>query len=330
MTGFHAIPTNIITGFLGVGKTTAIQWLLKTKPVNETWAVLVNEFGEIGIDGNLLNAGNTGDEGVYIRELPGGCMCCTAGVPFQVALNQLIKQSRPQRLLIEPTGLGHPHEVIAMLSSSHYADIIDLQATLTLIDARKISQPRYREHETFRQQLQVADRIIANKRDLYQDSDAEQLHDFLKLLQLHDLPVDLVEQGRLDWRWLEATHRKKCDSFDFQENNVSVFDFSISLPKSGYKRINKRQSEFFSSGWVFAASFRFDFERIFDLMNIVEADRLKAIVHTERGWAVFNKADGVVSHTWIDDGDDSRIEVIGQQSEYWENLESELLNAVLD
>ena len=81
-----AIPTNIITGFLGVGKTTLIKQLLKTKPEGETWAILVNEFGEVGIDAGLLEVNNSG---VQIREVAGGCMCCAAGVPTQVLENKI-------------------------------------------------------------------------------------------------------------------------------------------------------------------------------------------------------------------------------------------------
>lgn len=70
----NRVPTNIITGFLGVGKTTAILHLLATKPAHEKWAVLVNEFGEIGIDGAIMS-----EQGAMIKEVPGGCLCCTAG-----------------------------------------------------------------------------------------------------------------------------------------------------------------------------------------------------------------------------------------------------------
>jgi len=111
----NAVPTNIVTGFLGVGKTTTILHLLKSKPAGERWAVLVNEFGEIGIDGSLIQGQHSKEMGVYIREVPGGCMCCTAGLPMQIALNQLLVSSRPDRLLIEPTGLGHPKEVLQTL-----------------------------------------------------------------------------------------------------------------------------------------------------------------------------------------------------------------------
>ncbi|WED25764.1 GTP-binding protein [Vibrio sp. DW001] len=81
-----AVPTNIITGFLGVGKTTAILKLLESKPANERWAVLVNEFGEIGVDGSLLQGHNNEPKHVFIREVPGGCMCCAAGLPMQIAI----------------------------------------------------------------------------------------------------------------------------------------------------------------------------------------------------------------------------------------------------
>lgn len=86
----HGVPTNIITGFLGVGKTSAILHLLKSKSEGERWAVLVNEFGEIGVDGALFEGQHANAGEVFIREVPGGCMCCAAGLPMQVALNQLL------------------------------------------------------------------------------------------------------------------------------------------------------------------------------------------------------------------------------------------------
>ena len=72
----RAVSTNIITGFLGVGKTSAILHLLQHKPETERWAILVNEFGVIGIDGALIEGQSGEAPGLYIREVPGGCMCC--------------------------------------------------------------------------------------------------------------------------------------------------------------------------------------------------------------------------------------------------------------
>ena len=111
------IPTNIISGFLGTGKTTAIGNLLSQKPNDERWAVLVNEFGEVGVDASLIKAGRPVEGEIFLSEVPGGCMCCSNGLPMQIALNQLLARARPHRLLIEPTGLGHLEEVIGILSS---------------------------------------------------------------------------------------------------------------------------------------------------------------------------------------------------------------------
>ncbi len=80
--------TNLITGFLGSGKTTSILHLLAHKDPAEKWAVLVNEFGEVGIDGALL-----ADSGALLKEIPGGCMCCVNGLPMQVGLNTLLRRA---------------------------------------------------------------------------------------------------------------------------------------------------------------------------------------------------------------------------------------------
>ena len=171
----RVVLTNVITGFLGVGKTSAILHLLSQKPAHERWAVLVNEFGEIGVDGSLFEGRHAQEQGIFIREVPGGCMCCASGLPMEIALNQLLAKAKPDRLLVEPTGLGHPKEVLQVLSAEHYQKILSLQKTLTLVDARKLSDQRYISHETFNQQIAIADTIIGNKLDLYDDGDRTRL-----------------------------------------------------------------------------------------------------------------------------------------------------------
>src|SRR5471032_2201471 len=153
---------NLITGFLGSGKPTTIRHLLAQKPQDEKWAVLVNEFGEVGIDGALL-----ADSGAVIKEIPGGCMCCVNGLPMQIGLNMLLRQAKPDRLLIEPTGLGHPKQILSLLTSEAYLPWLTLQATLCLLDARQLAESRYTENENFRDQLAAADIIVANKKDTY-------------------------------------------------------------------------------------------------------------------------------------------------------------------
>ena len=119
---FQNIPCTLVTGFLGAGKTTVINELLATKPSDERWALLINEFGHIGIDGSLLASSqdnNFEQQKIAIREVSGGCICCTSQLPLQIAISRLLSEHNPQRLLIEPTGLAHPRELINQLGAPH-------------------------------------------------------------------------------------------------------------------------------------------------------------------------------------------------------------------
>jgi G3E family GTPase len=158
--GENVTKTNLITGFLGSGKTTSILHLLAHKPADEKWAVLVNEFGEVGIDGALL-----ADSGALLKEIPGGCMCCVNGLPMQVGLNTLLRQGKPDRLLIEPTGLGHPKQILDILTAAVYEPWIDLRATLCVLDPRQLLDSKVMANDNFRDQLAAADVIISNKTD---------------------------------------------------------------------------------------------------------------------------------------------------------------------
>ncbi len=183
---------NLITGFLGSGKTTMLQHLLARKPQHEKWAILVNEFGESGIDGALLR-----EQGAALKEIPVGCMCCVNGLPMQVGLNMLLKQNLPDRLLIEPTGLGHPRQLLEMLSAPVYQTHLQLNATLTLLDARQLADPRVTANENFRDQLAAADVIIGNKSDRWESSDRQHLQQWQDTA-LNGRPFITTQFGAID------------------------------------------------------------------------------------------------------------------------------------
>lgn len=324
------VPTNVITGFLGVGKTTAIRHLLENKPADERWAVLVNEFGEVGVDGALFESGKKGT--VYIREVPGGCMCCAAGLPMQVALNQLLASARPHRLLIEPTGLGHPHEVLMALSEAVRNGVLDLRSTLTLVDAGCIAEERYRYNETFRQQLEVADLVVANKSDLYGPQDLENLHRFLSCLGNGAVkPLQTVEQGRIKIDWLQTPSNFQIASgHQHQQPALQSLDTQEPLPECGYIRLENSGEGYHSCGWRFAPGHVFDYERLFSLISGAEIERMKGVFISEQGVFGFNKAGQVLTVLELDDTMESRIEIIDCKQRDWDGMESSWIGALAD
>lgn len=218
------IHTHIITGFLGVGKSSIIRHLIQQKPSTEKWVVVVNEFGELGVDGLLIHA----NDSVVVKQVAGGCACCLALLPFQMSLNQVIKQHRPDRIIIEPSGLGHADNLIALLRGEFYKEVLQLEAVITVLDARQLSNTRYVSNEIYSRQLAVADKFIANKQDLANTQDQQQ---FAQLLTQYQRSGRWIEQGQLAWqdfvapinqhtqRWLQ---HKPLSSESYQSVNITL------------------------------------------------------------------------------------------------------------
>jgi G3E family GTPase len=326
------IPTNIVTGFLGAGKTTAIQSLITKKPQDERWAVLVNEFGEVGIDSNLFEGTTEDHNGVTISQVPGGCMCCANGLPIQMALSILIAKSKPHRLLIEPTGLGHPKEVLSMLSRDYYQENLELRSTVSIVDARKIQDSRYTANDTFNQQIEVAEVIIANKADLYEARDFPALIDYIdRNFSLDDKSIYQVQQGALEIDWLAepAILSKFTTSLkDSKQGPPSSLPPNLKAPTEGYLSAENSGEGFFSKGWIFNSSMQFEVKKLFSMVQGVEAERLKGVFITPSGPIAFNKTDSVVTQVNLNALNDSRMEVISGRIDMIEGVEEALLECL--
>lgn len=315
------IPTNIITGFLGVGKTSSILHLLKHKPENERWAVLVNEFGEIGIDGSLMQGQYSENSGVFIQEVPGGCMCCAAGLPMQVALNQLLAKAKPDRLLIEPTGLGHPIEIIQILSDKFYQQLLKVEKILTLVDARNLSDSRYTEHDTFNQQISIADIVVGNKHDLYQGDELAALERYVKKIVESNITVSFTEQGRIDPQWLEGetaavARHAHHHHHSFNQSDLNPLDLNImDIPEEGYVKAENDGEGFSSIGWRFDSSKVFNRKKLHVFLTGLNAERMKAVFITEQGIFGYNLTSDALTEIELDEAMESRVEIIAYDRE---------------
>ncbi|CAK1842800.1 CobW family GTP-binding protein [Vibrio crassostreae] len=325
------IPTNIITGFLGVGKTTAILNLMKNKPEDENWAILVNEFGEIGVDRSLFEGNQTKQQRVFIREVPGGCMCCAAGLPMQIALNQLLSEAKPDRLLIEPTGLGHPKEVLEVLSSEHYRKVLSLQKNITLVDARKLSDTSYSENDTFNQQITIADTIIGNKVDLYNNGDAEKLAEYIAQVCHPDTKLIFAHHGKIPYDEFDGNsnfyHHQAHGHHHHHHKQDKPLASELPMPESGMIKASNQGEGFESIGWRFAADKLFDHQRLRRFLVGLKVKRMKAVFITPNGIFGYNLTEDGLTESELDECAETRIEVIGHQMD--EELECQLLKCMV-
>ncbi|MCG7201253.1 GTP-binding protein [Marinobacter pelagius] len=301
------IPTNLILGFLGVGKTTAILDLLKHKPEHETWAVLVNEFGEVGIDGALLET-----EGAFVREIPGGCMCCVAGLPMQIGLNQLIHKARPDRLLIEPTGLGHPSQILDTLTSEHYRDVLALGPVITLVDPRKLEDPRVLDNVQFRDQVAAADILVANKTDLCADAQLAHFDQWAAALEPGKRQVFHTRHGRLSPAWLDgrAEPRDVSDPGAHHHHHARAETPVADIEEEPWQTVANQGQGHFSLGWRIHPALVFDENLLMALAMDEHVVRFKAVVHTLEGWRAINMVDDALSVSPAEPREMSRIELI--------------------
>lgn len=322
---------NLITGFLGSGKTTLLCHLLAARPAGEQWAVLVNEFGEIGIDGALL-----ADRGATLKEIPGGCLCCVNGLPMQVGLNMLLK-SRPDRLLIEPTGLGHPRQVLEMLSAPVYQSWLQLNATLTLLDARQLADPRVVADENFRDQLAAADIIIANKRDCWEDEDRQRLTDWQQQMQ-PPRPVIATEFGRIPSGLLDTPRQPRDLPLPHHHHHHHPH---TTKPASGlaalqlegaarWRRALNHGQGYSACGWLFDGDTLFDAAALLEWVRQAPVDRIKGVMRIREGTMRINRqAKELQSETLAATPPDSRIEIIHSEQADWNRLQSALLKCRL-
>ena len=186
------VPVQIISGFLGAGKTTAIRAQLEARR-DERIAVIVNDFGEASIDEAALEEG----EPFRITNIPGGCVCCTAPEGFVDALGAVLAEE-PDRLLIEPTGLARPQDLIDTIRRCPHRDAFALQPLVVLVDPHQLAAPQGAASRALQdEQLQAADLLVANRCDLADDADIEAFERIAGELWPPPLRVYRTEQGRL-------------------------------------------------------------------------------------------------------------------------------------
>lgn len=302
------IPTHVIAGPLGAGKTSLIKHLLAQRPASERWAVLINEFGQIGIDAALLTRDA---DGISLGEVAGGCLCCVNGAPFQIGLSRLLRKSRPDRLFIEPSGLGHPVQLIRQLNEVPWQGVLSVQPSVLVLDAQALAASKPLP-EAQQDALSSAGLLLMNKSEGLDETHRQRI-----AKQLPARPMYWTQQSEMplsELPGLGAQAVAGVDNFIAPEGvaQLPTLWSDPTLPIC----LSQQQEDNWSIGWRWHPGQVFDSALVGQWLERLDWRRAKLVIHSAEGWMSVNALDnGGLEWRPSEWRQDSRVELIFSESQ---------------
>jgi G3E family GTPase len=309
------IPTHVIAGPLGAGKTSLIKHLLAQRPDGERWAVLINEFGQIGLDAALLTQDA---DGIALGEVAGGCLCCVNGAPFQIGLGRLLRKARPDRLFIEPSGLGHPAQLLRQLSEVPWQGVLSVQPSVLVLDAQAIALGKALP-QAQQEALSGAGLLVMNKSEHLDEADRRRL-----AAQMPPRPLYWTQQAQMPLSKLPGLAAKAVAGVD----NLAVPKGLAQLPAiwtdpASPICLSHEQDGGWSIGWRWHPSQTFDSSLVDQWLAGLGWQRAKVVIHSSDGWVSVNAVDNSVRQWQPSEWrQDSRIELIFSEPQAVDALSS--------
>lgn len=200
---------DIISGFLGSGKTTLIKKLLKEGLNNENIAIIENEYGTVGIDGSILKSDN-----IKVKEITSGCICCSISKDFKSAIKEIIKKYNPDRIIIEPSGVAKLSQIVKEITSDINSENILINMKITVVDAVNFEQYFDNFGEFFIDQISNAKTILLSKTDEISNSHLMQVYKAVRKLNpscaIISAPIDKIDGQKI----INVAEFKNKDSID--------------------------------------------------------------------------------------------------------------------
>lgn len=286
------IPLHLITGLLGSGKTTLLRQLIRQKPLNEQWGILINDFGAFGIDAALVPDNQ-------VVEISGGCLCCSAQLSLQHGLNRLLRQ-RPHRIFIESSGVSHPQSLalaLSGLSNTRLATIIGV------VTPMQLTPERWQRSEQLRTLVPLSDHLIVNKIDL---ATPEALNQTRHLLQ--GLPEPLhwqeTEHGKAQLEPLLEPINRPLRLFP-PSHHLTQCDLDHTPQLPGLLEAQVAQDDaVLAIGYRFKSTALFNRAQINKTLPALSITRAKGLLRTGMAWNLLQFSNGQVvwqPHGWRQD-----------------------------
>jgi len=312
----QSVPVNIICGALGAGKTSAIAKLLAGKPTHEFWVVILNEFTDTGIDTLTLAA--AAQSSYDVRMIPGGCLCCTGEQDFRRQLSELLSPAMlPARILIEPSGVGHPGGLIEELRVFENSGAINLISTIALIESRRIDE-LYQLPALMRDQVDAADVVILSKAELADADTRNRFGLWASALFPSKRFIGFSESGALPPAALAPPESAPVFSFLRQHRHQHEhIDVEVREVVVG-SVITQARAHFYlqrhACGWVIPPTLMFDLDTLVMTLNqhalFIHVERMKAVLRTGLDrWHLLQYWDSQFEVREISWRQDSRAEV---------------------
>jgi G3E family GTPase len=319
------IPTHVIGGPLGAGKTSLIRHLLMQKPPHERWAILINEFGQIGLDAALLA---TAADGIALGEVAGGCLCCVNGAPFQIGLGRLLRKARPDRLLIEPSGLGHPAQLLKQLREPPWQGVLSVQPSVMVLDSSSLAKGQALPPS---QQAALAEAglLVMNKSASLNAPDRARIARLLPERSLF-----WTEQAALPLSGLPGFDRQgTVDNFPVENPDLPRRLAQLPAVWTHPRQpicLSQSQPEGWSIGWRWHPGERFDLASVQQWLESMAWRRAKLVIHSSTGWYSANAVEGSalawMASEWRKD---SRLELIFSEAQDEARLQAQLADCLL-
>lgn len=297
---------NVIYGFLGAGKTTLIRYLLENPPTGEKIVVFVNEFGEVGVDGLLIQG--TGNRPADVVELPSGCICCTMAADFRRQFLEIHEDFGPDRIIVEPTGVATISQILQILDGEDLKPLYSRLGLIHVVDASEFLSFIKVQRHFMENQLRNSRVVVLNKVDRVDERRIDLLVDSIKEIN-PEAVVYPTSFARLDADILDDLLRGSSIA------DEDTHDHDRSHGEEHHHHDDSFASRFDSFGRTFSQTFqrrRLDeFFRRLTGTDFGDVVRAKGIFKTDESWMKWELASGEVTTESVPGKGESIVSVIG-------------------